>query len=715
MARKETDPAAVPDAARSQAAPRRGLVALSPRTGGAASVLATGAVLGAAAAGQSPGVCAAVAAAVVAALGVKVKSRTLGEWVSLRRGAFDPPEQAVLFDRDGVGFVYDGRALGACVEITPRPWQLTLITASGASEAPAIAADQLRRQLVQHDIRCSRLTAICAGYKFAARDNVAGVLDTLIGPVSAPLGGTTAIMVSIDVEADALGPAYRRAPKHRTSGEPSLPDGLCRTVALAAIRVVHSLAENGFGGRLMSASRVRTFHDAVLAQVAAPLSNPRWTACGSPEGVHTRTYSPARGHWNAESAGAWHHLRAHRQFTTLTLTPRGDGKALAQPLITYLASGGDAPARAVGCGLLPAAGQQVAGLAQALPVAAQMPLRTPGAVIDDDHRLGFGIPAGGAGLFVGTRADKTRVFVAVSPADDPLWLCGPELFALQMVGRLSAQDLRIAVAVDDPVWRRLVAHRDTPALTAGTSGSVPADVVVCRPQFWERNRDFCSGKAVILVTGDDPGRLATNSLTVQTGVDGQARIAVHVDTQKTTVGWEFTALERLALLGDAGSGGATPADGNVPRVNEPVRLPVAPPRRRRRASAPAPVVDTVAQIDPDALAVEVAAIADAPPTPVRERPAPPPAMGSDGQIEFAPPARLPVPAPAGGVAPAAPKTQPPTPAGEELDAPVIEFTPPAELLPPAAPRTRFAPRADAPSTAAAGRPRGRHSRAGLKS
>ena len=742
--RKKTNPtAAAPESAHRAATPRRSLVALSPHTGAAASVLATGAVLGISAGGLAPGVSAAAATAVVGAFGAKVGGRTLGEWISLKRNASDLPEQAALFDRDGVGIIHDGRTVSACVEITPRPWQLTTITGSGASEAPTISADQLRRQLVQYDIHCSRLTAICAGYKFAARDNAAGVLDTLIGPVSAPLGGTTVIVVSIDIEADVLGPAYRRAPKSRTSGEPSLPDGLCRTITLAATRVSHSLAENGFGGRLMNAPKVRAFHDGVLGQIAAPLSDPHWTTCGSPNGVHTRTYSPARGYWNAEAAGAWNHLQSHRQFTTLTLTPKDDTKALVQPLITYLVNGDDALARAVGYGLLPASGQQVTGLAQALPVATRMPLRTPGAVIDDDHHLGFGIPAGGAGMFVGSRADKTRVFVAVSPADDPLWICGPTLFALQMVGRLSTQDLRIAVMIDDPAWKRLVAHRNTPALKAGTLRSVPADVVVCTPQFWERNRELCSGKAVILVTEDDPGRLATNSLAVVTGADGRAQIAVNVDTQKTTVGWELTPLERRALLGAVDNDGASPVEGHTPRLSELVQLPAAPPRRKKRPSAPAPVVDTVAPLDPEALAVEVAAIAAAPPPPVKKRPVPLQTVGTDGQIEFVAPVELPASAVIRHPSPVATRVDLPSPVKEDLTAPVIEFVPPAELplaaaleeLDPwqqpvvvdttavvitsdevsAPAEIQFVPQAEVPFVSDRERPRGRHRRGGEES
>lgn len=741
---KKTRAQAAPEATHRTATPRRSLVGLSPRTGAAASVLATGAVLGTTAGGLAPAASAAAATAVVGAFGAKVKGRTLGEWISLRRNVSELPEQAVLFDRDGVGIIHDGHTVSACVEITPRPWQLTTITGSGSSEAPTISADQLRRQLVQYDIHCSRLTAICAGYKFAARDNAAGVLDTLIGPVSAPLGGTTVIVVSLDLEADVLGPAYRRAPKSRSTGEPSLPDGLCRTLTLAATRVSHSLAENGFGGRLMTAQQVRAFHDSVLAQIAAPLSNPDWTTCGSPKGVHTRTYSPARGYWNAEAAGAWHHLQSHRQYTTLTLTPQGDTKALAQPLITYLVNGDDALARAVGYGLLPAAGQQVAGLAQALPAAAQLPLRTPGAVIDDDHHLGFGIPAGGAGMFVGSRSDKTRVFVAVSAADDPLWLCGPTLFALQMVGRLSTQDLRIAVMIDEPVWKRLVAHRNTPTLTTGSLRSVPADVVVCSPQFWERNRELCSGKAVILVTEDDPGRLATNSLSVVTGPDGRAQIAVNVDTQQTTVGWELTPLERRALLGDVDSEGAAPLEGHTPRLSELVQLPVAPPRPKKRRSAPAPVVDTVAQIDPEALAVEVAAIAAAPPAPVKHRPVPPPALRADGQLEFVEAVQLPESAVIRDVTPAAEPESAAPQRDSEPDLPQIEFVPPAELPPaavvepdawsePVAPweepiaadtspvvitsedslpeaEIQFVPQAELPVAVDAAKPRGRHRR-----
>jgi type VII secretion protein EccE len=664
------------------AGPRRDLVSLSPRSGAIASVLATAGTMGTVAAGLAPAASAAVAATVVGAFGAQVNGRTLGEWISLRRNAADLPEQAALFSRDGIGVVFDGRTASACVEVTPRPWQLTTITAAGASESPTITADQLRRQLSQYGVRCSRMTAICAGYKFAARDNAAGVLDTLIGPVSAPLGGTTVIVVSMDLDADALGQSYRRARTEPVSGKPSLPDGLCRTLTLAATRVCHSLAENGFGGKLMSTQRLRGFHDAVLAQVASSLSDPRWQTCGPANGIHTRTYTPARGYWNSKAAGAWHHLQSHRQFTTLTLTPKGETEALAQPLITYLVNSDDTLSKASGYGLRPAVGQQVAGLSQALPVAAGLPLRTTGAIIDDTHHLGFGIPAGGAGMFVGSRADKTRVFVAVTPTDDPLWLCGPKIFALQMVARLSTQDLRISVMINDPAWRHLVNHRRTPALTAGTLGSVPADVVVCTPQWWELNRDKCFGKAVIVVSEEEPGRLITNSLSVVTAEDGTSQVEVNADSQSTVVSWELTPLERRALLGEMDLTGAAPTQGADLKLSEFVQLPVAPPRRRPRRSAPAPVVPTVAPITAAGMA-EVAI--PAPPRrkarPTRPRIRQPRPV--EGEIPFVPQAQVP------GAPVVVPKPRPkpnPKPAAEPLPS-SIPFVPQAEV-PARAPVTR---------------------------
>jgi type VII secretion protein EccE len=530
-------------------------------------------------------------AATVAALGARVAGRTLAQWAALRREYRKLPEQSVLFSRDGVGVVFDGLTATALVEITPRPWQLTTVSATGASQTPVLSADVLRRQLHQFDINLSGLDVVCAGYKFAARDNAAAVLDTLIGPVSVPLGGVTVIAVSLNLEADVLVPAYRRARRE------SLPDGLCQALTIATTRVAHALAEQGFGGRVMNATQVRDFQDGVLAQVARPLARPGWRYCGPRSGVHTRTFVPARGHWNAESAGAWNHLQAHRQYTTLSLTPTGAGRALAQPLVTYLVRGSDALTKATGYGLRPAMGHQVVALGRTLIVSARKPLRSLGAVIDDNHRLGFGVPAGGAGMFVGSRADKTRVFVAVSAAVEPLWLVGPSLFAMQMVARLSTQDQRIAVMIDDSSWHALAAHPDTPVLASGISQLASAAVVVCTPQWWERHRERCEGKAVMLVTDEDPGRGAVNGLAVTRSVDGRSEITVSVDEQTMQVPWELTSIERRALLGDIGTAGNTiPREGTDLRLNPVVDLPAATATRPMpRRSAPAPEVATVGQ------------------------------------------------------------------------------------------------------------------------
>jgi type VII secretion protein EccE len=574
------------------AAPRRELVGLSARSSGAASAAATAAALGMSAAGLAPAASAAAAAAVMGAAGLKMGGHTIGEWISLRRNNAALPEQAALFSRDGVGIVFDGRTASVVVEISPRPWQLTTITSSGASDSPSISVDQLRRQLTQYDIRCSRLTAVCAGFKFASRDNAAGVLDTLIGPVSAPLGGTTAVVVSVDLDSETMVSAYRRAPRDRRTRDLSLPGGLCRMVTVAARRVSNALAEDGFGSELMGPHRLRAFHNAALVQLAGPLADPRWSTCGSPDGAHVRTFTPARGHWNARAAGSWHHLPSHRQYTSVTLTPAGDGgQALVQPLITYLASGGDALATAKGYGLDPAAGQQAAAAVQALPISSKVALRTRGAIIDDTHHLGFGIPAGGAGMFVGTRTDKTRVFVAATPSDEPLWLVGPKVFAMQMVARLATQDLRIAVEVDDPAWSRLVHHRNTPVLTFKTAGSSPAEVVVTTPQWWERNRELCSGKAVILVAAGDPGEVAVNRLMVVTADDGTAHVSVTVDSQSTVVGWELTPLERRTLLGEVDVEGAYPQESAELRLAERAQLPVQARPPKPAPAPPPPLAD----------------------------------------------------------------------------------------------------------------------------
>lgn len=572
------------------AAPGRELVSLTPRSGMAASVLGTAAALGTL--GFGPAAAAAVATATAGVFGARIGGRTLGQWITLRREHRKALEQSALFSNDSVGVIFDGLTATALVEITPRAWQVTTVGPTGANESPVISADVLRRQLHQYDIELSGIDVICAGYKFAARDNASAALDTLIGPVSVPLGGVTVIAVSLDLSADVLGAAYRR------SRRGSLPVGLCQALTIAATRVSYALAEQGFGGRLMSATQVRDFHDGVLAQVARPLAAPGWRNCGPRTGVHTRTYVPSRGHWNADSAGAWNHLQSHRQYTTLSLTSTGSGAALAQPLVTYLVRGSDGFDKASGYGLHAALGQQVAALSRTLAISRRRPLRSPGAVIDDHHHLGFGIPAGGAGMFIGSRADKTRVFVAVPAAPEPLWLAGPKLFAMQMVGRLSTQDRRITVVVDDPAWQAVVDHRGTPALTAGTEHLAMADVVVATPQWWERHRERCEDKAVMLVTEEDPGHGAVNSLVVRGGGgEGRSVIAVKVDGQLTEVSWELTPIERRALIGESVNESGSPRSGSRLDLAPVVELPVSDDngRRKQRQAAPAPEVSTVGQ------------------------------------------------------------------------------------------------------------------------
>ena len=197
-------------------------------------------------------------------------------------------------------------------------------------------------------------------------------------------------------------------------------------------------------------------------------------------------------------------------------------------------------------------------------------------------------------MFVGTRADKTRVFVAVSPADEPLWLAGPTLFALQMVGRLSTQEHRIAVMIDDPQWQRMVTHRATSTLSFGDVETAPADVVVCTPEWWERHRSLAAGKAVLLVTAGAAGRGATNSLTVDTSA-GRSEVIVTADAQTSRVLWELTPIERRTLIGeDVNADGtvAAPIEGVDLRLGEVVALPGRAAGAPKVRLAPAPAVAT---------------------------------------------------------------------------------------------------------------------------
>ncbi|KXO90962.1 type VII secretion protein EccE (plasmid) [Tsukamurella tyrosinosolvens] len=586
MARKrnrapEIDPAveqAIQPAKR-LAVPSRSLLDLNVPNAMLASVGSTAAVF--AAAPFNPAIGAGAAAVFTAGVGMRMRGRTLSQWVRLRRSRQAAPQKAMLVSRDNVGIVFDGVSATAMVEITPRPWQITTVGPTGISEAPQISADVLRQQLIRHGISVSSLDVINIGYKFArprrvakgaggtqtsgSADTAADVLDAMIGPVSVPLGGSTAIAVTIDLDGDAIGAAYARA----VPNELPLPSGFCQTLIVAAKRVRNALAEQGFGGHLMSSQQVLDFDETVRAQLARSLEAPGWAMCGNSAGIHTRTYVPAAGHWTSESAGAWNHLQAHRQYTTLTLTPRPDGAAFAQPLMTYLVQSGEALAKASSYGLRSASGQQAAGIARALPVSERGPLLTTGAVIDDNHHLGFGIAAGGAGMFIGSRADKTRLFVAVSPAAEPLWLSGPTLFAMQMVARLSTQDLQIAVMIDDPLWQELVDHRAIPTLTLGGLDRVRADVIVCTPQWWERNRTAAAGKAVLLVTEAPAPQSSSNALEVQTA-DGVSEISIRADEEQHRVLWELPPMERRALLGgiDPSGASAAPREGAALRLGQ---------------------------------------------------------------------------------------------------------------------------------------------------
>lgn len=534
------------------AAPSRRLLALSPISATVAAIIGFAAALPLIDVHPAAAIAALVVPFVVA--GLCWKRRTSTEWISLRRRYRRPLEQAILFERFGIGFVFDGVSLRTFLQLTPRAWQVTVIGRNQVADSATVPVDELRKMLVQGDIRLSRIVAVCSGHKYVTYDSAASTLDSAIGSVPFPLGGQTVIEAHLDVDPVILNAAYRRAQRVTRDGEPSLPDGICRTARAAAMRLSRHLARYDFEAHVMTDQQIRDLNTTNVGQLATAIASRRWSSNGDPQNVHTRSYSPARRYWTEDAAAGWNHVRAHRQFSSVVVTPDGTDAAIVQPTVTYLAADGNTLDDVETMGLHREVGQQVAATSLALPVSVRPQLRSTSVRVDDHTSFGFGVPAGGVGVFAGVTAAGDRVFVAIplGGAGEPLWLCGPSRFARQIIARASTLHVRIAVHLEGEEWEQLVRFRRSPLLSWADEDPDP-EVIVCSPQWFEMNRGRTRGRAVILVTEQEPGLGATHYLQVRppaSAAEEGPQIHLHVDDTELLMPWRLSSAEARALLGD---------------------------------------------------------------------------------------------------------------------------------------------------------------------
>lgn len=347
-----------------------------------------------------------------------------------------------------VGVRWIGGELLAVVELVPPTrggWSRLDRDTCDAPERVPLAS--LARCLEQNDVVLSGIDVVGHGRRSAAGTPAADVYDALIGPLPAAARRTVWVVVRFD-------PSANHASVARRGGG---VDGAARTVAVAARRVVRTLADGGCPARILSAAEI----ESACARIC--------------RGIHPDTMSREWDH--VPLAGAFDVGNAvdPRHVSRALLTSLWSVPSLATTVSVRLRPGRTGNDVRVGVsfrrtthaaatpltlpGLISAQGTHRDSLLAHLPVsAAELDVLTPFGEIATERLDSLCLPATGCGQLVGSSADGSAVTARVSgPGITDVHIAGEHYLAQQVVFRAVATGARVLVLTDRPhTWTTLV-------------------------------------------------------------------------------------------------------------------------------------------------------------------------------------------------------------------------------------------------------------------
>ncbi|MCL2535561.1 MAG: type VII secretion protein EccE [Nocardiaceae bacterium] len=385
---------------------------------------------------------------------------TRGRRPGLGRGKdFHSPGETV-----GLHWV-DGQVL-AVVELLPpaRSWtRLTRETCEFPEHLPLAA---LAGCLEQNDVCLSGIDVVSHGSRAVVGTPAADVYDALVGPLPAAAQRIVWVVLRFDASANEASVARRGGGV----------DGASRTLAVAARRVVRTLADAGCRSRILSAAEIESACARICRGVHPDAMGQEWDHVplagvqnvGNAVDPRHLSRELLTGVWAAPSLGTTVALRlrpaGHPGAVQVGAAFRRTTRTTPQPL--------ELP------GLISMQGRHRDALLAHLPASStNLDDLTPTSEIAPEELDALHLPVAGCGQLVGSDAHGYAVTARLTgPGVANVYVAGELYLAQQLVFRAVATGARVLVRTDRPhAWKMLVDSVGTPMRLRLAHGSSWSD------------------------------------------------------------------------------------------------------------------------------------------------------------------------------------------------------------------------------------------------
>lgn len=467
------------------------------------------------------GVAAAIAAAIhIAPGGLSLTDRYV------RRRRFSRPirRRNILYSTSGIGTVWDGESGAMYVELSPRPFQVTVPDGIDAEFAVStIPVDLIRTQLTQGDIRLDSATVMSHGYREHRPSRYNSAYTDIVGPTDVPTSMTTLIEVKVNLER-----AHQSVLARAKEG--SIPTGLGKAVHMGAGRLERELRSVGYEAHVVKASAVRKFHDAALSALNDGFKNERWRSMDGP--VPSVVTKPAE--WTTRGVDRWFTVPAQRMTHTLTITQDRHNITRVDGAATYSWPGAaEIPVKPLR--LRRAEGVQGDVATSALPLAKTVAPRSGELELHAGEPFPLDVPAFGLGVFLGPAITGGRVFMNFSCGGDVLYISAPSAFMQQLAARITTTGATVGVHLTGHGWNEL-GRRVSDLIVLAPPARTKVDVAIYRDLAPPR---IPSDTAIIVWTPSGPPTTAVNK--IDAGEDGVFTVAT--PSGSVDFAWEATSSE----------------------------------------------------------------------------------------------------------------------------------------------------------------------------
>lgn len=347
----------------------------------------------------------------------------------------------------------DGQAI-AVVELLPPAASWTRVTRDVVDSPDRIPVAALAACLNQHDVTLGGIDIVAHGSRAVSGSPAADVYDSLVGPLPAVARRTVWVALRFDAAANSA------SVERRGGGE----EGAARTVALAARRIVRTLADAGCPSRILPASDIESAAALICRGVHPDTMEQHWShvplqgMCNTGSAIDPRQLSRdlLTAVWALPGVGT---------TVSVRLRPSGEKDSVLVGA-AFRATTRTLPQRGLQQrGLISMDGRHRDALVAHLPFAPPALDRlTPLRAITPHLLDGLRLPVSGGGQLIGSDAHGNAVTARIfGPGVSDAVVAGELYLAQQVVFRAVATGARVLVHTDRPhAWTALVDAVGTP-------------------------------------------------------------------------------------------------------------------------------------------------------------------------------------------------------------------------------------------------------------